>query len=503
MRWLSKAFVLALVFLAMPLVPDTGKAASLTIEIREPDGAGGTRPVPGIDVTITHLETGKTETVRTDRRGRARFRKQPGGHYEIDGYGRREIFTTYRRLGESDDFRLRISSDGSTPGYLLSTPTDLDVANAIAFAKKGDRSGVDRILKFERTRLKHDTQALMALNRVFDSARDGILKNIPKFIQARLKKELAAAPRRKHLSILRKYETILDAQITAVRRKLSDFTKHHRATNGRSRRIVGKLKHRLVWWEAKRKALRSLMSMYAIEKYYRSEIKHAFKIIETINRGALQKAQPKPASQGVRSPRVHIPAEPALQKAQPKPASQVPAGGYNEWDPPSCFIAGTRVLMADGTSRNIESVRIGEKVRGKNGAVNTVTGIERPRLGGRLLYAINGGRAFVTAEHPFWTSSGWKSIDPRATFAENPRLNVGTLAVGDRIAAVAPRAEPRLAAAGGGAVAASYAPARLKTIAVRSILGVTGDPRTTVYNLLLDGDHTYFADGFLVHNKGG
>jgi intein/homing endonuclease len=28
-----------------------------------------------------------------------------------------------------------------------------------------------------------------------------------------------------------------------------------------------------------------------------------------------------------------------------------------------------------------------------------------------------------------------------------------------------------------------------------------GDPFTTVYNLRLDGNHTYFANGYLVHNK--
>jgi hypothetical protein len=67
---------------------------------------------------------------------------------------------------------------------------------------------------------------------------------------------------------------------------------------------------------------------------------------------------------------------------------------------------------------------------------------------------------------------------------------------------VVSRAEPRRAAAGGGAVAVSYAPASLQTFTIRSILGVTGDPQRRVYNLLLDGNHSYFADGFLVHNKG-
>ena len=30
-----------------------------------------------------------------------------------------------------------------------------------------------------------------------------------------------------------------------------------------------------------------------------------------------------------------------------------------------------------------------------------------------------------------------------------------------------------------------------------------GDPADPVYNLILDGDHSYVANGFVVHNKGG
>ncbi len=165
----------------------------------------------------------------------------------------------------------------------------------------------------------------------------------------------------------------------------------------------------------------------------------------------------------------------------------------------SCFVPGTKVAMADGGERNIEDIRAGDRVRGVDGAVNTVTGIERPRLAGRLVYAINGGPAFVTAEHPFWTADGWKAIDPMATAAEKPRLRVGALVVGDRVAAAATPASG--AAAGARALAVAYAPAPLREVAIHTILGVTASPDTVVYNLLLDGNHTYFANGYLVHNK--
>ncbi|MDA0701840.1 MAG: Hint domain-containing protein [Proteobacteria bacterium] len=167
-------------------------------------------------------------------------------------------------------------------------------------------------------------------------------------------------------------------------------------------------------------------------------------------------------------------------------------GGIEDIGQDSCFAAGTKVALAGGGERRIEEVRIGDRVLGRDGAINTVTGIERPRLGGRLLYGFNGGPAFVTAEHPFWTAEGWKAIDPTATARENPRLRVGALAVGDRVAV----------AVISGLTPVSYAPGRAQDIGIEAIASVRADPDTVVYNLLLDGDHTYFADGYLVHNKG-
>ena len=51
----------------------------------------------------------------------------------------------------------------------------------------------------------------------------------------------------------------------------------------------------------------------------------------------------------------------------------------------------------------------------------------------RRLYALNGGRPFVTAEHPFLTAEGWKALDPEATRRENAALDVASLQLGDRL----------------------------------------------------------------------
>lgn len=164
----------------------------------------------------------------------------------------------------------------------------------------------------------------------------------------------------------------------------------------------------------------------------------------------------------------------------------------------SCFVAGTRVAMADGTSRNIEDVRVGDFVLGSRGQANRVSGVELPLLGARSLYALNGGRAFVTAEHPFATESGWKSVEPSATARENPRLPVGRLMTGDRMLTLA--AVRVLALAGGGA-GEEPAEIALEAVSLSRLVRHDAEPATQLYNLLLDGDHAYFADDFLVHNK--
>ena len=107
----------------------------------------------------------------------------------------------------------------------------------------------------------------------------------------------------------------------------------------------------------------------------------------------------------------------------------------------SCFVAGTRVRMADGGVRAIEDLRVGDCVLNGKGGSSRVTAIERPELGARSLYAFNDEAAFVTAEHPFLTPAGWKSIDPTATARENAAIAVSVLMPGDQLAIWRPQAQ--------------------------------------------------------------
>ena len=154
--------------------------------------------------------------------------------------------------------------------------------------------------------------------------------------------------------------------------------------------------------------------------------------------------------------------------------------------------------MADGTSRPIEHIRAGDLVLGNAGRVNRVTEVHLPLLGQRPLYALNGSGYFVTAGHPFMTEEGWKAIDPSATPAEHAGLNVGRLTVGDRLLALMGAAVP---VGGGKASSVEAVDVRIEAVELQSLVGQSADRATQLYNLRLDGDHTYFANDLLVHNK--
>lgn len=150
----------------------------------------------------------------------------------------------------------------------------------------------------------------------------------------------------------------------------------------------------------------------------------------------------------------------------------------------TCFPAGTKVTMQDEQKKNIEEVKIGDKVvsqsRDGSKSISTVTGLDQPirehmcRLDFR-----DGGVLKLTNEHPLMTQDGWKSITPSKTAEENPNLIVQSLSLGDRV------------------VRESGNPSEITGIACWSAA-------TPAYNLILDGNvNTYFADGYLAHNKGG
>lgn len=159
----------------------------------------------------------------------------------------------------------------------------------------------------------------------------------------------------------------------------------------------------------------------------------------------------------------------------------------------SCFVTGTRILMADGEERPIETLQAGERVRDQYGCSNLILAVERVLLGARRLYGLNRLAPFFTAEHPFLTTRGWAAIAPAMTRTENPTLAVLPLFTGMHLLGWSEHGSA-------GNLAQAPQPALLL---VESLCWIDAPPTTALFNLILDGSHSYIANGLIVHNKDG
>lgn len=132
----------------------------------------------------------------------------------------------------------------------------------------------------------------------------------------------------------------------------------------------------------------------------------------------------------------------------------------------SCFLAGTPILLADGSTKPIEEIKQGDKILGFNKKTEKPQEDEVTKLiiHKAKKYLIINGRIKVTPEHPFYHEGKW--------------VKIGALKVGDKLFDFKGQAEE-----------------------IKSIEKVNKE--VTVYNLTARSSHTYFADGILVHNKGG
>jgi hypothetical protein len=150
------------------------------------------------------------------------------------------------------------------------------------------------------------------------------------------------------------------------------------------------------------------------------------------------------------------------------------SGGMGTSYTGNCFTGKTPIIMEDETFKRIDEIIVGDIVKSE---INTskVIGIDIHKEEEYTIYSINNSEAFVTAEHPFKTTTGWKAIDPLETFKkhgiESNVLEIGNILI-----------------------------TKEGTEEVKSIRKST-KTINTVYNLQLDNEHVYYANGYLVHNN--
>lgn len=104
----------------------------------------------------------------------------------------------------------------------------------------------------------------------------------------------------------------------------------------------------------------------------------------------------------------------------------------------SCFPAGTKVLMADSSYKNIEDVQVGDYVTSYDENINRevpakVLELSSPVREHMCELAFTDDVLKLTDEHPVYTSEGWKSINPEKTIEENENIPVSQLTLGDTV----------------------------------------------------------------------
>ena len=163
---------------------------------------------------------------------------------------------------------------------------------------------------------------------------------------------------------------------------------------------------------------------------------------------------------------------------------------------PPCFLAGSLVSLADGSTKPIEEVGVGDLVVGAFGEVNVVLALHRPLLGSHLMCRINHEHS-TTNHHPHVGADkrfycGNPALVLEGTYGkEHPVLLQDGVAGTMFLHGLAPsRIRPL------------FVGVELKTIEgsclVTSAETYSLPPETQLYNLVVGGSHTYHVDGYAV-----
>jgi hypothetical protein len=170
---------------------------------------------------------------------------------------------------------------------------------------------------------------------------------------------------------------------------------------------------------------------------------------------------------------------PPLVWSYTDPPPPPPSNPGNQGTGGCCFDPAALVTMSDGTLKKICEIEIGDLVANGTDGINTVIGIEAPVLGNRLMYSFNDNWAFVSEEHPIMTSEGWGAFDPDSWAVEGEFIGkLVKIDIGSEIL---------------------KSDGTYETVEHIDHKIISED--YIIYNLLLDGDHIYNVEGYVVHNK--
>jgi hypothetical protein len=161
----------------------------------------------------------------------------------------------------------------------------------------------------------------------------------------------------------------------------------------------------------------------------------------------------------------------------------------------ACFLAGAQVAMADGTTKAIETVAIGDSVVGAFGELNPVVALQRVYLGMSKMYKINGEHD-TTDHHPH------VSIDKKFYTPLPGVINGSVYGKSYPVITADGDAVRKLEGLAPGRVQVLNTGVELKTIdgsrVVNTLERYSMPFDTELYNLVVGGSHTYHVNGYAV-----
>lgn len=194
----------------------------------------------------------------------------------------------------------------------------------------------------------------------------------------------------------------------------------------------------------------------------------------------------------------------------------------------SCFAKGSMVLCVDDKGRYfempIEEIKIGQKIVGANGVINTVKALYNPeyglKLGNRKLMSVefNGRRAVFSDEHEFYIKRGdktfWATHCPESLEEENHVCENGRAFIDNKYEEICKlqgvdywtalpknrttEFDPLLFVIDGTEEEYYMYDGKYHTCKAEVVLEKGADINYPLYHILVDGNCSYFVNGFLV-----
>jgi hypothetical protein len=165
--------------------------------------------------------------------------------------------------------------------------------------------------------------------------------------------------------------------------------------------------------------------------------------------------------------------------------------------PGTCFLGSSYTIMADGSRKMMKDVKVGDLLMGAFGESNEVLASEDLILGDRPMFVINYTH-HTSGDHPHVTPDRkFVAIEPHEAFKEwgqwyNCELADGSVVMLNNVGFDNPEDKVKEMEIGN----------VLQTIegpkSVDCIESYYLPPETKLYNFVMSGSHTYFADGYAV-----